>query len=449
MGPDSPFQYRPYRYLFSAQLTSLFGTGVTTIAIALLAVDIAGESAAQVLGIALSLKMIVYVFGAPVLSTIASRFTRRTWLIALDLVRAGTVLALPLASQAWHLYLLIVLINLAAASFTPVFQATIPAVVDNDRAYQRALAYAQMAYAAEQLLSPLVAAALLLYVTFDVLFLLNSITFIVSALLIALATLGGMRGAKREIDVGSILFGLRVYLRTPRLRAAFMMYFAVASASAMIVVNSVVYVVYVLGLSDSYLGLTLAASGLGTLAGAAATPRLLRSVSYRSLMLASIALLAGGLASATWTPAWPGMLTTWFCLGLGLGLAQTPVGTLVRLSSHNEHRDAVFAANFSLSHLCWLLAYLGAGLLGTAAGLPWTFALATAIAIMSFLGVWLTFPNPDPLEIRHQHQPLSHSHHGSHDEAHTPEAPGEPHRHGPIEHSHHYVIDEHHPTWAA
>lgn len=41
----SLFDYRDYRYLFAAQVVSLFGTGLTTIALGLLAYQFAGADA--------------------------------------------------------------------------------------------------------------------------------------------------------------------------------------------------------------------------------------------------------------------------------------------------------------------------------------------------------------------------------------------------------------------
>ena len=80
---------------FAAQVIALFGTGLMTVALALLAYDLAGENAGAVLGTALAIKMIVYVSLSPVAAGFASRFPRRALLVTLDLVRAGTALALP------------------------------------------------------------------------------------------------------------------------------------------------------------------------------------------------------------------------------------------------------------------------------------------------------------------------------------------------------------------
>lgn len=42
----SLFSYRDYRHLFAAQVVALFGTGLTTVALGLLAYQLAGRRAA-------------------------------------------------------------------------------------------------------------------------------------------------------------------------------------------------------------------------------------------------------------------------------------------------------------------------------------------------------------------------------------------------------------------
>ena len=49
------------RHLFAAQVVALVGTGLATVALGLLAWDLAGEDAGSVLGTALAIKMVAYV----------------------------------------------------------------------------------------------------------------------------------------------------------------------------------------------------------------------------------------------------------------------------------------------------------------------------------------------------------------------------------------------------
>jgi hypothetical protein len=63
---------------------------------------------------------------------------------------------------------------------------------------------------------------------------------------------------------------------------------------------------------------------------------------------------------------------------------QTPTGWLLQRSAQTSDRPAVFAAQFALSHACWLLTYPLAGWLGKTAGLSFT---ALVLAVVRLFGV--------------------------------------------------------------
>ncbi|CTQ34426.1 H+ Antiporter protein [Jannaschia rubra] len=115
---------RTYRHLFLAQVVALLGTGLATVALGLLAFDLAGDGTALVLGTVFTIKMVAYVGIAPVAGAFADRVPRRALLVALDLVRAAVALALPFVTQIRQVYVLIFLLQSASAAFTPTFQAS-------------------------------------------------------------------------------------------------------------------------------------------------------------------------------------------------------------------------------------------------------------------------------------------------------------------------------------
>ncbi|OAO00978.1 hypothetical protein A8B75_17450 [Sphingomonadales bacterium EhC05] len=62
-----------YRNLLSAQIIALIGTSLAPIALGLLAYDLAGSNDGAVLGTALAIKMVAYIFVAPVVGAYADR----------------------------------------------------------------------------------------------------------------------------------------------------------------------------------------------------------------------------------------------------------------------------------------------------------------------------------------------------------------------------------------
>jgi MFS family permease len=215
----SPLANRVYRHLYLAQISALTGTGVMTVGLALLAYQLAGDHAGAVLGIALSLRIVAFVLISPLIGAYVHLLPRRGLLVALDLLRAATVLLLPFVDAVWQVYVLIFVINACSAGFTPLFQATIPDVLPDEATYTRALSLSRLAYDLEQLLAPMLAGVLLWFLPLDALFAVNGAAFLLSAALVLSVTLPGARKVTRPEGVlANIGWGIRLYLATPRLR---------------------------------------------------------------------------------------------------------------------------------------------------------------------------------------------------------------------------------------
>ncbi|WP_348223916.1 MFS transporter, partial [Escherichia coli] len=104
------------------------------------------------------------------------------------------------------------------------------------------------------------------------------------------------------------------------------------------------------------------------------------------------------------------LVALWLLLGIGYSLAQTPSGRLLRRSANEEDRPALFAAQFALSHACWLITYPMAGWMGARVGLNASFlALGTLAALTTIMGMWL-WPSDDPAEVPHTHPDMPAEH---------------------------------------
>jgi MFS family permease len=103
-----------------------------------------------------------------------------------------------------------------------------------------------------------------------------------------------------------------------------------------------------------------------------ALPRILDRVADRAIMIGASFLLVLGLAALTAISAmippgqayWHILLGGWLLLGVAYSMSVTPGGRLLRRSASSEDRPALFAAQFALSHVCWLIAYPLVGQLG-------------------------------------------------------------------------------------
>ena len=384
--------------------------------------------------------MIAYVGIAPIAGAFANRLPRRSLLVAMDAVRALVAICLPFVDQVWQVYVLIFVLQSASAAFTPTFQATIPDVLPEERDYTRALSLSRLAYDMESLTSPILAAALLSAVSYHWLFSGTAIGFVASALLVVSTVLPRPKPIEDEGGIyDKTTRGVRIYLHTPRLRGLLALTLAAASASAMVIVNTVV-IVRGLGLTQTDVALTLAAFGGGSICAALTLPRLLDRVSDRRIMLAAAATLTLTLAllaaSAVSLPRgkgyWHVIVAGWIVLGLAYSACVTPSGRLLRRSANPEDRPALFAAQFALSHVCWLVCYPLVGQLGARIGMAAAFggmALLAAVGTVAAVRLW---PSADPDSIPHDHPELD---------------PSDEHFRVHAEGDHAFVIDKRHPRW--
>ncbi|WP_228460760.1 MFS transporter [Gordonia crocea] len=103
------------------------------------------------------------------------------------------------------------------------------------------------------------------------------------------------------------------------------------------------------------------------------------------------------------TPSWPVLCAIWAVIGMGSGAVLTPAGNVIRRSSAPADRPALFAAQFSLSHACWLLSYPIAGLLATWRGYPAAWTLLVALAVLGTATALRAWPARETDQVEHCH----------------------------------------------
>ena len=230
---------RAFVRLFTAQLTSLLGSGVTSVALAAFAYQLSGSNATVVVGTALMLRILAFVTVSPVAGVLADRVDRRKMLVASDLIRVALMGVFPFISQVWQVYLLIFVLNAVTAFFSPTFEATLPEVV-GESLYTRALAWSRVAVDVEAAGGPLVAGLLIALVGVRWAFWFDGLTYLASAVLVWGTPVP--RAAKPTApfpwsDLWSqVSLGTRILLGEPSLRRALVLHAAEATAGACVLV---------------------------------------------------------------------------------------------------------------------------------------------------------------------------------------------------------------------
>jgi len=452
----APLKIPAFRNMFFAQGLSLIGSGLATVALGLLAYELAGDNAGMVLGIAMAIKMVSYVFISPIAAALASNMQRRNFMVGLDLARAALVLFFPFVDQIWQVYLLIFLLFSLTAGFTPVFQATIPDIVKDEGTYVDALTLSRVSFNIEAIASPILAGIFITVMTFNWLFVFTSLGFLASAALVwQIKTLAAATTANPAPFIKRVTTGLVIFQKTPRLRGLMALNVVVSLMAANVYINSIIVAHKTLGGGDQiYLNLLLF-FGAGSIAAALALRPMIQLLTLRGLCLTA-AFVASVVPVLLWLNQGAAMLyLVWAVLGLGTSIITTSSGLLLRSSAVEIDRPSVFAAQFSLSHACWLVAYLLVAWLGRELGAVVTLWLTGGAAFIFTLTAAPLWPKAADKPLHHTHHNHTHDHmhtHGKHHQhAHIgdegPEPHQHPHLHDTLVHSHEFMIDDHHQNW--
>ena len=374
---------RSYYKLFSGYVLALFATGMATVALALLAFDLEGQDSGTVIGTALSLKMLAYVLVAPVIIIVTERLPRKQLLITLDLLRATSLLLLPFVSHAWQVYVLVFVFAAASATFGFAYLAIVPYLLGSEQHYTQSLARSRIASELEGPVSPLLAAGMLLVLSSAGVFVVAALAFLLSAGLVNAAKLPQRLSVRSEGVWSKLVRGPQLFVRIPAFRAVIALDLAVALATAMVMVNTVLIVQGLFHLQRDATAFAFFAFGAGSILGAVLLPLVLARIEERRIMLAGAVLLTAGLAVGTLQSSLFGLLALWAVLGFGVAWALTPATYLIRRLAAPADLQTLFAAQMSIANGCLLVAYPVAGWLGATIGLPMTFLVLGICAAVS------------------------------------------------------------------
>jgi NRE family putative nickel resistance protein-like MFS transporter len=420
----------PFVRLYCAQIVSLIGSGLSSVALGLLAHQLVGASASAVLGITLTIRIAMIVLCAPWAGHVADRLGERTTMILCDLTRAGVVVGFFFVEDVWHIYLLAVLLNLGAALFTPVFKAVVPTVTTAEQ-YPRALALSSVAYDTANILGPSLAGLTIALVGFRGNFVIDAATFLLSAgLIFGLPRLAVP--AVSEKPRISLSHGVRAMFQRWQLRES--LYFALQTsvAGGFVLVATVDFIKSQLNLSDTHYAWAMAAYGVGSVAGATLYGR---SVSrWRNVLVAAASpgMLIALAAAGFWHRFEP-LLAAWAFAGAGQSILGIRGNELLAANSEIAERPHIYAAHFSLSHVGWGLTYPLAGFLVTGLGFEMSAYVFSGLLAFVSLPIWIGRLR---LAVAHVGLP-DRDHHHTHAAL---DPPGSyhihEHRHGNVVHSH-------------
>lgn len=350
---------RSFRQVWLAQVVSQMGDWFDTIALYTIIRHLTGS------GRAIGLLMVArflpsFVFGS-LSGVVADRFSRRSIMIISDLLRAVVVMGFLLvrrADQLWIIYLLTVLQLGLSTFFEPAKTAVIPSIV-SDRELVAANAISAVTWSAMLTLGAAIGGVVTGWFGTDVAFILDALTYLLSAALIASVRLPrrpprekSRLTISRALGILETIEGVRYVKRRPRVLALLLVKPAWGLGGGILTLLAVFGdQVFPVGRSAAAgIGVLFAARGIGTAVGPIVARRISGEGKKRMQASIGIAFLIGGAFYMAF-----GMAKSFIIALVVLGLAHTGGSILWVFSTvllqrgvEDNFRGRVFAAEFAL-----------------------------------------------------------------------------------------------------
>ncbi|MEK5447614.1 MFS transporter [Paenibacillus sp. FSL R7-0331] len=173
-----------YSKLFAAGLVNGIGDRFSSIAMLALVLQMTGSGMA--VGISLGVRVLPYLFMAPLGGILATRFPRKAIMIAVDLLRVPVALSFLLvdgADRLWLLYTGSFIMAAGEAVYSPVRKSSIPLLADSS-ALLRINGLEQLMNGSVLILGAFIGGVVSLWFGPEMAFIVNALSFLVGALLL-------------------------------------------------------------------------------------------------------------------------------------------------------------------------------------------------------------------------------------------------------------------------
>jgi MFS family permease len=398
---------RNLRLLWSAQIVSELGDWFYQVAIFSFLLELTGS--AQMVAFAFLAQVLPQCFMAPTAGVINDRISRRKVMMFADWARAAIVFSMMLVRTRAMLPLLFVLLLLETvcwALFEPAQRAVIPNITEGDE-IPIANAIATATWSVNFAIGAGLGGLVLVTCGRETVFILNSLSFVASALLIRrmkfaephVENLPRLRG-RDLVDFSPIAEGIRYVRRDPKLLATIFVKAGVGLVGANWVILPVlgerVLRVQIHGLTEAQSGtlgmsMLLVSRGVGAIAGSflggnfAGT----NQTRLRWIILAGFAMTAVGYVALGKAGSLALAMLTLIVAHAGGSACWTASSTLLQTRTDDRFRGRVFSAEFAFSMLMVSVLSFAAGQAVDRGIDARTVAVATGVLMLVPMAAWL------------------------------------------------------------
>jgi MFS family permease len=368
--------------LFLATAGSSFGTYLAATVLTVHVYDRTG-SGLWVAALLIADFLPIVVIGL-VLGPLVDRLSRRRLMIVSDLVRVGVFAALPFVHDPATIVVLAGISGVATGFFRPASYAGLPNLVP-DEELTNANSLLQTIETVAWMIGPVVGGLMLTTWSPGVPYVVNAVTFLVSAALVARIGEHELR-SEESLTRGhwrDVADGLRLVVTALPLRTVLIVWNVVLLGSAAINVAEVVFAKETLDAGNVGFGVIVAASGVGLAIGSWLAAPSLGAFGLRRHYAGSLALMALGWGGAALSPSIYAAVPLVVLGAAGNGAAIISNQLLVQRGAPDRYRGRALATIMSTNYAVLGVAMAGAGVLTDAFGARWVWGAAGIVYVVA------------------------------------------------------------------
>jgi MFS family permease len=370
--------------LWIGQGASFVGDAVSMVALVVLVVEITGSASA--VGGALVARLLPTI-ASPLAGVLADRVDRRVVLVASDLARAVLVLGLVFARDLATIYVLVFLMGLARTVFNPTVRAAFPSVVGGGD-LMRANALISGAFSVSETAGPALGGLLVATVGVDAAFVLDAVTYLVSAALLALTPFARPQRDEDGAGFGEDLKAGFTYLAGARVPLAIVLGAFLTVLTINITIPAEVFLAReTFEAGNAGYGLLVGLWGGGMVLGSALMAALGDRVRLLAFYFVGVFVSALALVGVGLSPAFAFALGALMVAGVANGTENVTTDTILQKSVPDAFLGRVFSVRFLGFSIGEVFAYGMGGAIVDASGARFTYLLAGAVTAAAGLAI--------------------------------------------------------------
>lgn len=370
LEPLKTLHEHQFARLYTAQGISLIGDSITWVGIALLAFEFGGNGSSKILATALTLRVTAFVLFGSYAGIIADTFNRKTIMIITNSFRMIIVISLAFITSVWQLYILIFLLNIFNAFFSPAYKACIPQLISKKENYANAIALSNATWQILGVIGPGLAGVLAAVWGSRQIFFADAFTFLISSTLIFFIPISRVTDEVKNfsLNISSIWedmkAGTKLVFGNLPIRFALIVELASAIAGAQVLVNTIGHIKGDMMLGDDEYGFIMAAFGAGATIAAFTSSTFDKSKTRAGLIITGALMIGLSVSFANFVP-FSVLAFLWIIAGSGLSYAEMPSQILIAENISKDQQGKAYGSHFAWTHVWWAIGYSFAGLSGT------------------------------------------------------------------------------------